>query len=165
MVRRKSQEASPDPTEFDPDKLERQPGDEPPENGHAAAVGKKKFVPPANPFGTEHIKGTTNTVQLLKSESEQDRREGKGAWVIRFDHNPNDDKGPNGETYSKENPHPVLKMLKEAGYRWGFDVDGKGGWGKRFEGDAYGRDHMDARKVLQTAAEMIGAPKQAEASR
>ena len=61
------------------------------------------------------------------------------------------------ETYSKENPHPVLKMLKSEGYRWGFDGgDSKGGWGKRFEGDAYGQDHIKARRVLQQAAGLIG---------
>jgi hypothetical protein len=81
--------------------------------------------------------------------------------VIRFANNPNLDKGPNGETYGKENPHPVLKTLKEEGYRWGFDDgDGKGGWGKPFIGDAYGQDPPDARRVLKLAAEMIGAPKQ-----
>ena len=48
-------------------------------------------------------------------------------------------------------------MLKDEGYRWGFDGgDDKGGWGKRFSGDAYVQDHMDARAVLQKAADMIG---------
>jgi len=135
---------------------QRQPGDEPTEEP------KKKWTPPENPYGFENIKGATNRVRLLKSESEKDRRDGTGAWVIRFAHNPNDDKGPNGETYSKENPHPVLKMLKGEGYRWGFDEDGKGGWGKGFQGDGYGADHIEARRVLRQAAEMIGAPKEQE---
>lgn len=118
--------------------------------GHAATVERKKYTPPADPFGFESIKAGENRVRLLKSE-------GEGAWVIRFAHNPNLDKGPEGETYSKENPHPVLKMLKEAGFRWGFDGgDNKGGWGKRFNGDAYGQDHIDARRVLQQAADTIG---------
>jgi hypothetical protein len=48
-------------------------------------------------------------------------------------------------------------MLKDEGYRWGFDGgDGKGGWGKAFTGDAYGQDHIDARRVLQQAAGIIG---------
>jgi hypothetical protein len=71
--------------------------------------------------------------------------------------NPNQDKGPEGETYTKETPHPVLKMLKSEGYRWGFDGgDDKGGWGKRFSGDAYGADHIEARRVLQMVGDMIG---------
>lgn len=119
-------------------------------HGHAAAVEPRKFTPPADPFGFENVKAGENRVQLLKSE-------GHGAWLIRFAHNPNQDPGPNGETYSKENPHPVLKMLREEGYRWGFDNgDSKGGWGKPFNGDAYGADHIEARKVLQKAADMIG---------
>ncbi len=61
------------------------------------------------------------------------------------------------EGHSKENPHPVIKMLKQSCYRWGFDKLGKGGWGKGFEGDAYGQDHIEARKVLLKAAEIIGA--------
>jgi hypothetical protein len=105
---------------------------------------------PADPFGFENIKAGENRVRLLKSE-------GEGAWVIRFAHNPNLDQGPEGENYSKEKPHPVLAMLKSEGFRWGFDGgDGKGGWGKPFNGDAYGADHIEARRVLQVAAEMIG---------
>ncbi len=46
--------------------------------------------------------------------------------------------------------------IEEEGYRWGFDQNGVGGWGKRFEGDAYGQDHIEARKVLARAAEMVG---------
>ncbi len=123
-------------------------------SGHAATVERKPYTRPADPFDFVTLKAGENRVQLLKSE-------GEGAWVIRFAHNPNLDKGPEGETYSKENPHPVLKMLKEEGHRWGFDGgDGKGGWGKRFSGDAYGADHLDARRVLQKASEMIGGPKQ-----
>jgi hypothetical protein len=146
-------------TTFDPAKFDRTPpiaGQEipPQEQSHAAAIERKKFIPPVDPFGVENIKGGENRVQLLKSE-------GEGAWVIRFAHNPNQGKGLGGETYSKETPHPVLKMLKDEGYRWGFDGgDGKGGWGKAFAGDAYMADHIEARRVLQKAAEMIGAPKQ-----
>ena len=122
----------------------------PASEGHAAKTERKKYTPPADPFGFENRQAGENRVQLLKSE-------GEGAWVIRFAHNPNQDKGPEGETYSKEKPHPVLKMLKESGYKWGFDgSDGKGGWGKGFSGDAYGQDHIDARRVLQQAADMIG---------
>lgn len=128
--------------------VERQPGDEP-AAGHAAAVPRKRYTPPEDPFGFENITGTANRVRLLKSE-------GEGAWVIRFDKNPNDTEG-----HSKENPHPVLGMLKREGYRWGFDGgDGKGGWGKGWQGDPYGTDHMEARRVLKQAAEMIGAPQQ-----
>ena len=59
--------------------------------------------------------------------------------------------------------HPVLKMLKDEGYRWGFDGgDSKGGWGKAFTGDPYGTEHIDARNVLQKAADMIGQPKERE---
>ena len=118
--------------------------------GHAATVERKPYRRPADPLGFENQKAGENRVQLLKSE-------GEGAWVIRFAHNPNLDKGPEGEAYSKETPHPVLKMLKEAGFRWRFDGgDGKGGWGKGFTGDAYGQDHIEARKVLQKAADIIG---------
>ena len=106
---------------------------------------RKKWTPPADPFGFENRRGEGNRVRLLKSED-------KGAWVIRFDKNPNEMGG-----YSKENPHPVLAMLKQEGYRWGFDNDGKGGWGKAFGDDAYGQDHIEARRVMQKAAEMIGA--------
>jgi len=118
-----------------------------PANGNAEVETppRKKWTPPADPFGFENRRGEGNRVRLLKSED-------KGAWVIRFDRNPNEMEG-----YSKENPHPVLKMLKEEGYRWGFDNDGKGGWGKAFGGDAYGQDHIEARRVMQKAAEMIGA--------
>ena len=126
-----------------------------PQQGHTAGVAKKKYTPPVNPFGFEGHKGGGNRVHLLKSESDQDRRNGTGAWVIRFDKNPNDTEG-----HSKESPHPVLAYLKGEGYRWGFDDgDGKGGWGKAFSGDAYGQDHMEARRVLAKAAEMIGQPK------
>jgi hypothetical protein len=119
-------------------------------NGHAATVERKKWTPPADPFGFENQKAGENRVRLLKSE-------GEGAWVIRFAHNPNLDKGADGEEYSKENPHPVLKALKDEGFKWGFDGgDGKGGWGKPFIGDAYGADHIEARKVLQKAADIIG---------
>jgi hypothetical protein len=128
----------------------REPGDDAPE------APRRKWTPPVDPFGFENIRANENRVRLLKSE-------GEGAWVIRFAHNPNLDKGPNGEVYSKVNPHPVLKMLKEEGYRWGFDGgDGKGGWGKGFTGDAYGQDHIEARKVLRQAAEMLGAKVEAE---
>ncbi len=113
--------------------------------GEGETLPRKKWTPPADPFGFENRQGEGNRVRLLKSE-------GLGAWVIRFEKNPNEMDG-----YSKDNPHPVLKMLKEEGYRWGFDSDGQGGWGKAFSGDAYGADHIEARRVLQKAAEMIGA--------
>jgi hypothetical protein len=122
---------------------------------HAADIQKREFRREEDPRGWESIRAGQNRVRLLKSE-------GEGAWVIRFAHNPNQDPGPNGDTYSKENPHPVLAMLKkEEGYKWGFDGgDGKGGWGKPFSGDPYGTDHMEARRVLQKAADMIGQPKE-----
>jgi hypothetical protein len=101
---------------------------------------RKKWTPPADPFGFENHKAGDNRVQLLKSEN-------KGAWGIRFEHNPNLDKGPDGETYSKENPHPVLKMLKAEGYKRGVDQDDEGGWGKAFAGDAYAQDHIEAKRV------------------
>ena len=119
-------------------------------NGHAAAVERKQYIRAADPFGFENRKAEENRVQLLKSDGHQ-------AWVIRFAHNPNLDKGPNGESYDKQNQHPVLQMLRDEGFKWGFDSgDGKGGWGKAFTGDAYGQDHIDARRVLQQAADMIG---------
>jgi hypothetical protein len=125
--------------------------EQPATNGHAQEGLKKKFTPPVDPFGFENHRAGENRVHLLKSE-------GEGAWVIRFERNPNEDKGPNGETYSKEKPHPVLKMLKTEGYRWGFDGgDNKGGWGKAFSGDPYGQNHIDARRVLEMARAMIGA--------
>ena len=66
------------------------------QNGkHAAGVERKPYTRPADPFGFENIKAGENRVRLLKSE-------GEGAWVIRFAHNPNQDKGLEGETYSKE---------------------------------------------------------------
>ena len=131
----------------------------PSSEGHAAGVQKKTYTKPTDPFGFENIKAGENRVRLLKSE-------GEGAYVIRFAHNPNLDKGVNGETFSKENPHPVFKMLKDEGYRWGFDGgDGKGGWGKAFTGDAYGADHIEARRVLQQAAEMVGAEQEEGKSR
>ncbi len=119
---------------------------------------RKQWTPPPNPFGFEGRLGKGNRVHLLKSETEQDRRHGTGAWVIRFDENPNQMEG-----YTKENPHPVIVMLKQSGYRWAFDDgDGKGGWGKPFQGDPAGTDYAEARKVFQRAAEMIGAPSPAE---
>jgi hypothetical protein len=152
-ARNKATEEQQVDTSFNPAEFESTATAEP--KSHAAAVGKKQYTPPPDPFGTESHKAGTNRVQLLKSE-------GKSAWVIRFAHNPNEDKGPNGETYSKENPHPVLKMLKEEGYSWNWDVDGKPGWGKRFEGDPYGADHIEARKVLQQAREMMGTQEQGQ---
>lgn len=110
---------------------------------------RKKWTPPRDPFGFESQRAGENRVQLLKSEN-------RNAWLIRFAHNPNLDKGPDGESYSKENPHPVLAMLKAEGYRWGFDQDDIGGWGKPFSRDAYVQDHIDAKRVLQQAADMIG---------
>ena len=130
----------------------------PPENNvvHAASVEKKKYIPPEDPFGFENVRARENRVRLLKSEGER-------AWVIRFAKNPNEGTDLDGKPYGKDNKHPVLKMLYEAGYRWGFDGgDGKGGWGKRWSGDAYGTDHMEARQVLGKAAEMIGGPAQQE---
>jgi hypothetical protein len=122
------------------------PEEQPSTDGRAQESLRKKYTPPADPFGFENRAGKGNRVQLLKSE-------GEGAWVIRFAKSPNEMDG-----HRKENPHPVIKMLKEEGYRWGFDGgDGKGGWGKKFQGDPYGADHIEARRVLQTAAEMIGA--------
>jgi hypothetical protein len=113
-------------------------------------VERKKWTPHADPFGFENQKAGENRVRLLKSE-------GEGAWVIRFAHNPNLEKGPDGERYRKENPHPVLKMLRGEGFRWGFDGgDDKGGWDKGFTGDAYVQDHIDTKRVLQQAADIIG---------
>jgi hypothetical protein len=144
-------------TEMPSDRPVALPVEQPATNGHAQEGLKKKFTPPVDPFGFENHRAGENRVRLLKSE-------GEGAWVIRFAHNPNEDKGPNGEMYSKEKPHPVLAMLKSEGYKWGFDGgDSKGGWGKGFSGDAYGQDHMDARRVLETARDLIGArPEQSQ---
>jgi hypothetical protein len=43
--------------------------------------------------------------------------QGEDAWAIRCAHKPKDDEGPQDETYSKVNLHPVLKMLKSEGYK------------------------------------------------
>jgi len=122
------------------------PGEQPATIGRAQESLRKKYTPPADPFGFENRAGKGNRVQLLRSE-------GEGAWVIRFATSPNEMEG-----HSKDNPHPVIRMLKEEGYRWGFDGgDGKGGWGRKFQGDPYGADHIEARRVLHKAAGMIGA--------
>lgn len=134
------------------------PQAEPVEQGQNGEPEKKKWVKPQNPFGFESIRGGENRVRLFKSEPEV--QGDVGAWIIRFEKNPNEMDG-----YSKENPHPVLKMLKNEGFRWSFDYDGVGGWGKPFSGDPYGADHIEARRVLAKAAEMIGAPKEQSASR
>ncbi|WP_020471542.1 hypothetical protein [Zavarzinella formosa] len=137
-----------DSTSIEPDRFARQHA--PSGNGHAASIERKQLLRVPDPFAVESSLAGENRVQLLKSEGER-------AWVIRFAHPPNEDKGPEGESYSKESPHPVIKMLKEAGYRWGFDGgDSKGGWGKKFSEDAFGADLIDARRVLQKAADMIG---------
>ncbi len=137
-------------TDFNPADLERESAEEEPASNHAARVEKKR-LPLANPFGFESLLGKeSNRVHLLKSEPE--KRNENGAWVIRFDSNPNQMEG-----YSKENPHPVLAYLKSEGFRWGFDHDGKGGWGKEWGDDPFGEDHDKARAVLHKAAEMIGA--------
>jgi hypothetical protein len=161
MAKRKAaapEQIDPTSTEFVPLTPEPEPEYTPPEEKKFAdeSMKKPKYERPVDPFGFENIKTDQNLVRLLKSE-------GHRAWVIRFAHNPNDDKGPNGETYSKENPSPVLKMLKSEGYRWGFDNgDGQGGWGKKWSGDPYGADHIEARRVLAQAAELIGMPKEKE---
>jgi hypothetical protein len=134
-----------------PSSQQRQAGDD-----AATDSGQKKWTPPENPFGFENKRGSGNRVRLLKSEPQRSGE--NGAWVIRFDIPPNEMTG-----YSKDNPHPVLKMLKDEGYRWGFDPgDGKGGWGKEWTNDPYGNDHLEARKVLAKTAEMIGAAKETE---
>ncbi len=121
----------------------REPGDD------TQSDKPRKWTPPKDPFDFQTDRAGANIVQLFKSETE-------GAWVIRFKTPPNEMEG-----YSKTNPHPVLKMLKEEGYKWGFDgSDGKGGWGKPFTGDAYGIDHMEAKRVLKQAEEMVMTEKE-----
>lgn len=130
-----------------------QPHREPGDDSHLEERSRKKWTPPADPFGLENHKTTDNRVRLLKSDRE-------GAWVIRFAHNPNVGNDPAGTPYGKDNPHPVLKMLKDEGYRWGFDGgDGQGGWGKQWSNDPYGADHIEARRVMAKAAEMLGLVK------
>jgi hypothetical protein len=123
----------------------------PSNNGYAAAVERKKYTQAPDPFGVEAVTGDGNSVRLLRSNADR-------AWVIRFEKNPNDMTDEQGVKYSKERPHPVLKALKESGFRWGFaDADGQGGWGKLMqEGHYTYAEHLDARKVLAKAAEMIG---------
>lgn len=119
----------------------------------AEKVGKRQYTPEPNPHSIEGVTGTGNRVHLLKEQP--NRATGfPGAWVIRFDKSPNEMEG-----YSKENPHPVLKMLKDEGFRWGFSgADNEGGHGKVWQERHYTyAEHMDARRVLARAAEMIGA--------
>lgn len=66
------------------------------------------------------------------------------------------------EVPAAENPDPAKAFLKSEGYRWGFEEDGKGGWGKPFQGDPAGGDHIAARRVLVKAAETVGAKVEAE---
>ncbi len=123
------------------------------EAGDDTEPQQRKWTPPVNPFPFEMRRGQGNQIRLLKSETEEDRTRGTGAWVIRFEQNPNEMEG-----YSKTNPHPVIAHLKSEGYRWGFDQeDGRGGWGKPFQGDPAGTDAIEARRVYRKAAEMIGA--------
>lgn len=131
---------------------ERQPGDEPQEQP------KKKWTPDPNPHGIEGIRAGTNVVHLLKEEPNR-KTNFPGAWVIRFDRSPNEGADPTGKPYGKENPHPVLAYLKGEGHDWDFSgADGKGGWGKLWNDGQYRfEEHMDARRVVKQAAEMIGA--------
>jgi hypothetical protein len=134
---------------------ERQPGEEP---GAEPEQPRKKWTPGPNPHGIEGIRAGTNVIHLLKEEPDR-KTDFPGAWVIRFDKSPNEGVDATGKPYGKENPHPVLAYLKGEGYHWGFsDADGKGGWGKLWEDGQYRfEEHMDARRVLQQTAEMIGA--------
>lgn len=138
--------------------VETAPEPEPAKEGFASKVEKKVYTPDPNPFDFVTVNAPKNRVQLLKSQTPEQRKHGDGAWVIRFAINPNETAGLNGETYSKEHPHPALQYLKAEGYKWGFDEDGKGGWGKRFSNDPFRRDFDEAKEVLKTVAEMIGQP-------
>jgi len=120
---------------------------------------ERKWAKAPNPFGVESKLADSGRVRLLKSQTDEQRRTGEGAWVIRFDTAPNELKG-----HSKETPHPVIAYLKSEGYRWGFDADSKGGWGKPFQGDPAGTDLLEAQRVMRKAAEMVGAKVEAERS-
>jgi hypothetical protein len=134
---------------------DQQSGTEPPSTSTPV---KKQYKPDPNPYPMEHIKAAGNIVRLFK-ELPNKAANFPGAFVIRFDKNPNEGHDAEGNPYGKDNPHPVLTFLKkESGHNWNFsNADGKGGWGKLWADGAFNfREHMDARVVLRKCAELLG---------
>jgi hypothetical protein len=140
---------------------DQQSGTEPPPTFSSV---KKQYKPDPNPYPMEHIKAGGNVVRLLKERPNKETNF-PGAFVIRFDKNPNEGHDADGKPYGKDNPHPVLTFLKnEAGHNWNFSkADGKGGWGKLWaDGEFNFREHMDTRVVLRKCAELLGPAQAAE---
>jgi hypothetical protein len=147
----------PDPaTEFDPAMLERQTdaqGQNTNEHAqsaqsHAEGVTKKSWPKIPDPFGIETINAGDNVVHLYRSDKDR-------AFLIRMDTNPN-------EGRAKDDPHPALAAIKEAGFRWSDALaDGKKAWGKRWQdGQFHYTEEQEARKLVKKVAELLGPVRQ-----
>jgi len=148
----------PDPaTEFNPAELERQshaPGDHASQDAqteqtHAGSVTQKQWkIPEA--FAIETINARDNAVHLYRSDKDR-------AFLIRMDKNPN-------EGRAKDDPHPALAAIKEAGFRWSeARADGKMAWGKRWQdGHFHFAEEQEARKLAKKVAALLGPVHQQE---
>jgi hypothetical protein len=117
----------------------------PPQSFAAKAAEERRSYPPIpDPFAIATINTPDNQLHLGKSQRLR-------AFVIRFNNNPN-------EGRDKADPHPVIALLKDAGYKYR-SIPGDGmAWQKPWEDGTYRvREDMDARDIASMAAEAMGA--------
>lgn len=93
-----------------------------------------------------------NRVHVGKNDKVRTANGSTGAFIIYFDKNPNEGRAP-------DDPHPVIKHVKDAGYRWDRAPDGERAWMKPYDqGNGWTmRQEMDASDVTRKAAELLGA--------
>lgn len=134
-----AEQSLPSPNDHSQEPITREPGDE------AGEPERKKWAPAPDPLSSRSMGATNNSVHLLKSYKDK-------AYLIRFDDNPNLGR-------EEGDPHPVLAYLKSEGFRWAeSQADGDRAWGKSWaEGHFSYPEYLEARRVMQKAAEMMGA--------
>jgi hypothetical protein len=123
------------------------PNAEQPQNGNGKTEKKYSVL---NQFHT--IPTPDNKLHVGKNDRFRMRSGAQGAFIIYFDNNPN-------EGRAKEDPHPVIAHVKQAGYRYEQAPDGEMAWLKPYD-QSRGwtmRQQMDADDVGRQAANLLGA--------
>lgn len=109
--------------------------------------GRRQYPRAPDPFAILTLKAGDNALHLGKSDKAR-------AYFIRFDKNPNEGREP-------DDPHPVLKTLKENGYAWRQSPGGGMAWKKPWEDGQYShREDQEARSFARQIAEELGGHEQ-----
>ena len=125
--------------------------------GHTLPEGPVALARELRTGGLDRDDGTPPKVRTIETINTSNNRldlarcDRLGIYLIRFDRNPNAGR-------AKDEPHPVLELLRRGGYHYKPLPEGGMAWQKPYTAGKFNaRDEVDARRLVRDAAKALGA--------